>query len=166
MSTAQTLFPPAGRLLGVDYGSVRIGLAISDPQRLIASPFATYLRQRPAQEAVYFKELVERESIVGLVVGLPLHADGRESEKSQECRGFAQWLSGVTDRPVVLWDERFTSAAAERILIDAGLTRKQRKSRVDRLAAQMFLQSFIDAGCPPSSAQTDFNTASTRCSSS
>lgn len=161
MSTPQIPLPPSGRLLGVDYGSVRIGLAISDPQRIIASPFATYIRQRPAEDAAYFKQLVDRECVVGLVVGLPLHADGRESDKSQECRVFAKWLSEVTDRPVVLWDERFTSAAAERILIDAGLTRKQRKSRVDRLAAQMFLQSFIDAGCPLSSAHADFNTAST-----
>lgn len=143
-----TVIPPKGRLLGVDYGTVRIGLAISDPDRIIASPLETYARRSLADDAEYFAKLVPRERIVGLVVGLAMHSGGEEGIKAKECRDFAAWLTGITKIPAVLWDERFTTSLAEDMLQEAGLTKKKRKARLDRVAAQLILQAYIEAGCP------------------
>ncbi|HEV3256426.1 MAG TPA: Holliday junction resolvase RuvX [Gemmataceae bacterium] len=136
------------RLLGVDYGTVRIGLAVSDPDRTIASPMTTYSRRGRARDAAYFRQTVEREGIGQIVVGLPVHLDGREGQKAQEARAFGNWLVDVTGLPVVFWDERFSSVEAEGFLLAAGLTSKRRKGRRDRVAAQILLQSYMDAGCP------------------
>src|SRR5438067_11340411 len=92
----QTTRPGNTRLLGVDYGQVRVGLAVSDPDRKIAFPLATYQRRGPERDAVYFRALVAAEAITGLVVGLPVHLDGREGVKAAEARAFAAWLAGVT----------------------------------------------------------------------
>jgi putative Holliday junction resolvase len=137
-----------GRVLGVDYGSVRIGLAVSDVERRIASPHATYERRGLDQDTFFFKEQIEQEEIKLIVVGLPVHSDGREGEKAKEARTFGQWLAGVSALPVVFWDERFTTVEAEGHLLAAGMTRKRRRDRRDRVAAQILLQSFLDAGCP------------------
>lgn len=139
---------PRTRLLGVDYGTVRIGLAVSDPDRTIASPLATYTRRSREQDGRYFQDVVREESIQEIVVGLPMHLDGREGQKAGEARAFGQWLADVTGLPVVFWDERFTTVEAEEHLWSAGLTNKRRKARRDRLAAQILLQSYLDAGCP------------------
>jgi putative Holliday junction resolvase len=136
------------RLLGIDYGSVRIGLAVSDVDRKIASPLATYRRRKPAEDARYFRELVEEETIGEIIVGLPVHLDGREGQKAVEVRAFGQWLSEAVGLPVVFWDERFTTVEAEGFLLAAGLTNKRRKERRDRVAAQILLQAYLDAGCP------------------
>jgi putative Holliday junction resolvase len=138
----------AGRLLGVDYGQVRIGLALSDPDRKIAFPLDTYPRGRAEQDAGYFRALVAEETVAGLVVGLPVHLDGREGQKASEARAFGTWLAALTGLPVVYWDERFTTVEAEAALWSAGLTHKKRKARRDRVAAQMLLQAYLDAGCP------------------
>jgi putative pre-16S rRNA nuclease len=140
-----------GRLLGVDYGSVRIGLAVTDPDRKIAFPLATYTRRTQEEDARHFRNVVDQESISQIVVGLPMHLDGREGTKAIEARAFGQWVTEVTDRPVVFWDERFTTVEAEDHLWSAGLTHKQRKARRDKLAAQILLQSYLDAGCPKES---------------
>lgn len=137
-----------GRLLGVDFGTVRIGLAISDAGRLIASPLATYRRRRHDQEAEDFCRLVQEHEVAGLVVGLPVHLDGREGQKAAEARAFGRWLAEATGRPVVFWDERFSTVEAEQHLLSAGLTSKRRGQRRDRVAAQILLQSYLDAGCP------------------
>jgi putative Holliday junction resolvase len=139
------------RLLGVDYGSVRVGLAVSDPDRKIAFPLTTYVRRGAQQEAEYFRELVREEEIGQLVVGLPVHLSGREGQKAGEARAFGAALAGWTGLPVVLWDERFTTVEAEAHLWAAGLTHKRRKDRRDRVAAQILLQTYLDAGCPPES---------------
>jgi len=136
------------RLLGVDYGSVRIGLAVSDPDRKIASPLTTYTRTAAEQDARFFRELLEREEIGQIVIGLPVHLDGREGQKAAEARAFGQWLVQATALPAVFWDERFTTVEAEGFLQSAGLTSKRRKQRRDRVAAQILLQSYLDAGCP------------------
>lgn len=138
----------ATRLLGVDYGSLRIGLAVSDPQRRLASPLAVYERRGRERDAEYFRALMTAEEIGGLVVGLPLHLDGREGRKAKEARAFGTWLAEITGLPVVFWDERFTTVEAESALWQAGLTHKQRKARRDRVAAQVLLQAYLDAGCP------------------
>jgi putative Holliday junction resolvase len=137
-----------GRLLGVDYGAVRIGLAITDADQRIASPLATYERRSRDADALYFRRLVEEEGVGGLVVGLPVHTDGSEGQKAAEARAFGAWLAEATGLPVAFWDERFTTVEAERSLLGAGLTNKRRKSRRDRVAAQLLLQAYIEAGCP------------------
>jgi putative holliday junction resolvase len=134
------------RLLGVDFGTVRVGLAISDRDRKIASPLATYTRRSEQQDQQFFHRLVEVEEIGGLVVGLPVHCDGREGQKAGEARAYGQWLHEATNRPVVFWDERFTTVEAEGFLLKAGLTNKRRKERRDRVAAQIMLQGYLDAG--------------------
>ncbi len=136
------------RLLGVDYGSVRIGLAVSDPERKIASPLGTYTRRNPERDGRYFRDLAQGEEIAQIVVGLPIHLDGHEGQKAVETRAFGNWLAEVTGLPVVFWDERFTTMEAEEHLWAAGLTHKRRRSRRDQVAAQIMLQSYLDAGCP------------------
>lgn len=143
-------FPaPRGVLLGFDYGTVRVGLAVTDPDRIIASPLETYTRQSEAADGAHFAQVAREQRAVGLVVGLPLHADGQESDKSREARLFGAWLTRVIGLPVVFWDERFTTALAEDALIAAKLTSKKRRDRRDRVAAQMILQTYIEAGSPP-----------------
>jgi putative Holliday junction resolvase len=137
----------AGRLLGVDYGTVRIGLAVSDPDRKIAFPLTTYTRSNREADAAWFRKLVAGETLVGLVVGLPVHASGDEGQKAREARAFGAWLAEATGLPVIYYDERFTTVLAESALWEAGLTHKKRKARRDRVAAQMFLQAYLDAGC-------------------
>jgi putative Holliday junction resolvase len=87
-----------------------------------------------------------------VVVGLPVHLDGREGVKAVEARAFGRWLAEVTDLPVVFWDERFTTVEAESALWSAGLTHKKRRARRDRVAAQIMLQAYLDAGCPAETA--------------
>jgi putative Holliday junction resolvase len=139
------------RLLGVDYGSVRIGLAISDPERRLASPLVVYERRGRDRDAEFFRALVSTEEIGGLVVGLPVHLDGREGQKAVEARAFGAWLAEATTLPVAFWDERFSTVEAESALWQAGLTHKKRKARRDRVAAQILLQAYLDAGCPSES---------------
>ncbi|MBY0523319.1 MAG: Holliday junction resolvase RuvX [Gemmataceae bacterium] len=136
------------RLLGVDHGAVRVGLAISDPDRRIASPLTTYQRRSPTQDAVYFRALVIEEEIGEIVVGLPMHTNGREGQSALAARTYGAWLNEITSLPVVFHDERFTTVEAESALWNAGLTHKRRKDRRDRVAAQLLLQSYIEAGCP------------------
>jgi len=145
----QTCIPANTRLLGVDYGEVRVGLAISDPDRKIAFPLATHERRGTDRDAAYFRTVVADEAVAVLVVGLPVHTDGREGQKATEARAFGQWLGETTGLPVVFWDERFTTVEAESALWNAGLTHKKRKARRDRVAAQIMLQAYLDAGCPP-----------------
>lgn len=136
------------RLLGIDYGRVRMGLAVSDPERKIASPLATYRRRSAKDDARYLQEVIEREEIGALVLGLPVHLDGRDSAMASEVRRFAKWLAATTGLPCLFWDERYTSIDAEASLWSAGLTHRRRKDRRDRVAAQMLLQAYLDAGCP------------------
>src|SRR5205823_12711505 len=96
----------------------------------------------------YCRTLAAAEAVGGVVVGLPVHLDGREGVKAVEARAFGRWLAEVTGLPVVFWDERFTTVEAESALWSAGLTHKQRRARRDRVAAQLLLQAFLDAGCP------------------
>jgi putative Holliday junction resolvase len=138
--------PPCGRLVGVDFGAVRIGLAACDADRRIASPLETYTRRSPEADAAYFHKLAGAESAVGFVVGLAILMNGDEGPKAKECRAFGQWLSEATGLPVAFHDERCTTAAAEDFLWDAGLSHKKRRSRRDRVAAQLILQAFLDAG--------------------
>jgi putative holliday junction resolvase len=137
--------PPRQRIAGVDYGTVRIGIAIGDDETRIASPLETYYRRTPALDAAYFQKLAKQELINRFVVGLPVHLSGEESQKSYEARKFAVWLHELTGVPVELYDERFTSAHAEQILMAAELTKKKRKARLDSLAAQIMLTAYLES---------------------
>ncbi|HVX15178.1 MAG TPA: Holliday junction resolvase RuvX [Pirellulales bacterium] len=140
--------PPTGRLAGVDYGTVRIGVAVTDARRTLASPYENYRRRDLAADARYFRELVANEKIVGFVVGLPVHLDGHESQKSLEARRFGAWLAEATGVGVVFFDERFTTAEADRYLGEAHLTKKQRIARRDKLAAQILLSAYLESTRP------------------
>lgn len=144
--------PAKGRLLGVDFGTVRVGLAVTDPDRIIASPLETYTRRTPDQDAAYYRKLAAAERAVAWVVGLPLHTGGEEGKKAAEARAYGKWLGEATGLPVVFWDERFTTALAEDAMWDAGLSHKKRRERRDRVAAQLILQAYLEAGCPAAGA--------------
>jgi putative Holliday junction resolvase len=137
-----------GRLAGIDFGTVRIGVAITDPERRIASPLVNYTRRGETADAEFFRKLAGQEQIASFVVGLPVHLDGRESQKSHEARQFGQWLSQTTSVKVVYFDERFSSSEAEQALSGAEFSKKQRKARLDKLAAQILLSAYLEAGCP------------------
>lgn len=134
-----------GRIAGIDYGTVRIGIAISDADRTLASPLENYVRHSLERDARRFKQLATEERIVLWVVGLPVHLDGRESQKSVEARRFGKWLEEVTGLPVEFFDERFTSAEAEQLLLNAELSKKRRKERLDKLAAQIMLTAYLES---------------------
>lgn len=138
-------FPSSGRVAAIDYGTVRIGVAITDPSRTIASPLENYTRRSEALDAAWIARLAEEERIAGFVVGLPVFASGEESSKSQEARAFGAWLTKVTGRPVSFYDERYSSALAEQLLGEAKLTKKKRKERLDKLAAQLILTAWLEA---------------------
>lgn len=143
--TTPDLLPLSGRIAALDFGSVRIGLAITDPDQKFASPLENYTRRGEQQDAAWLKQIVEQERVVGLVVGLPLHISGEESQKSQEVRQFVAWLRTQVTIPIVLFDERFTTAQADEFLAEAGFTSKQRKQRRDKLAAQILLVSYLES---------------------
>ncbi len=131
-------------IAGIDFGTVRVGVALADPEVKIASAFETYTRQNPAVDARYFCRLAQEQSLERFVVGLPVHLDGRESQKSREAQQFGAWLARTTSLPVEYFDERFTSSEAEQHLLSAGLTKKKRKQRLDKLAAQIMLTAWLE----------------------
>jgi putative holliday junction resolvase len=140
--------PPAassGRIAGIDFGRVRIGIAISDPGRTLASPYENYTRRGPEGDARRFRRLVAEEGIVLFVVGLPVHLDGEESQISHEARQFGRWLIEVTGLAVEYFDERFSTSEAHELLKDAGMKHKHRKRRLDMLAAQVMLGAYLES---------------------
>ncbi len=133
-----------GRIAGIDYGTKRVGIAISDPDQSIASPLENYTRQGEPQDRRRFERLAAEEQVVRFVVGLPVHLDGRESQKSAEAREFGAWLAEVTGVEVAYFDERFTTHEAELYLAGAQLSKKKRKARLDKLAAQIMLTAYLE----------------------
>ncbi|MDR3233936.1 MAG: Holliday junction resolvase RuvX [Planctomycetaceae bacterium] len=136
-----------GKVAGIDYGTVRIGIAVSDADRVLASPYETYIRKTPQRDAEYFRQLVSEERITQFVVGLPLHLSGDISPKAAETLQFGRWIKNITGIRVDYYDERYTSVEAERLLRNAGLTNKKRKDRRDKLAAQILLTAYLEGGC-------------------
>jgi putative pre-16S rRNA nuclease len=142
------------RILGLDYGTRRVGAALSDPGRTIAFPVEVYARRGAKHDAEHYRDLVLENEVDRIVIGLPLHTSGRESPLAALARKFGDWLAAVTGRMVVYYDERYSTVEAEQRLIDAGLTRQKRKALRDQLAAQIMLQGYLDAGCPETEAPT------------
>jgi putative Holliday junction resolvase len=143
------------RILGIDFGTKRVGAALSDARRSIASPLEVYTRRDPIQDARHYKAIVEENEIERIVVGLPVHLGGREGSAASLARTFGDWLGEVTQRPVVFYDERFTTSEAEESLIAAGLKRSRRKGLRDTLAARLLLQNYLDDGCPETVARPE-----------
>ena len=134
------------RIAGVDFGTVRVGIALADTEVGIAGPYENYTRRSTALDAEYFQSLTREERIGRFVVGLPVHLDGGESQKSTEARAFGKWLGEVTGTPVEYFDERFTTAEADELLSARKLTKKQRQARRDQLAAQIMLSAYLESG--------------------
>lgn len=136
--------PPSGSLLGLDLGDKTIGLAISDPLRGIASPLHTIRRRKFTLDAAALLEVAAGRAVTGLVLGLPLNMDGTEGPRVQSTRAFARNLSALTDLPIGFWDERLSTVAAERALLDADMSRAKRAQVIDHVAAGVILQGFLD----------------------
>lgn len=139
--------PEKGRIAGIDYGTVRIGVALCDPDHTIAFPYEIYIRKNEKKDAEYFRQLVTNERVVHFVVGLPLHLNGQLSEKAIESLNFGRWLTEITCLQVDYMDERFTSSEAEGYLLEIKMTRKKRKARIDKIAAQILLTNYLERGC-------------------
>lgn len=138
--------PDRGRIGGVDYGTVRVGVAIGDLEVGMASPLENYNRRSERLDAEYFATLAREERLVRWVVGLPIHLHGGESQKSTEAREFGAWLNEKTGVPVEFYDERYTSSEAADLLRSSNLSPKQRKAKLDALAAQIMLSAYLESG--------------------
>jgi len=139
--------PRGARLLGLDPGKKRIGLAVSDPGLTVASPVGTVKRTKFAADLEALKEAVAEHGVGGIVIGLPVNMDGSEGPRCQSVRQFAQNLEEAgLDLPMAFWDERLSSAAVERFLVEeADMTRQRRGQVVDKMAAAYILQGALDA---------------------
>ncbi len=142
----KALLKPGQRILGLDLGTKTIGLAISDMRWTLASPLYTIKRTKFTQDARELLEICAREQIGALVLGLPVEMDGTEGKRCQSTRQFAANLRPLTDLPVGYWDERLSTAAVQRMMIDEmDMSRKKRAANVDKAAAAYILQGFLDA---------------------
>ncbi len=135
---------PEARLLGLDVGTKTIGLALSDVTRSIATPYDTIRRGKFTSDAKTINGIVEQMGVGGLVIGLPINLDGSEGPRAQSTRAFARNLGHHVAVPIAFWDERLSTAAVERHLIEAGASRKRRAEVVDRMAAAYILQGALD----------------------
>lgn len=133
-----------GRLLGIDYGRVRIGVAVSDETKFISRPLCCLEYKKDFIDKLQ-KELKPLLPIDLIVIGLPLHMSGKDSPMTEEVRKFSEYLHQALRIPVKLWDERLTSAQVERELRDSGMKRKERAGLNDTLAAALILQSYLDS---------------------
>jgi len=143
VSTPVTL-PPVGKLLGLDLGTKTIGVAVSDALRYTATPLETIARTKFTADAARLLELIAQNDIVGLVLGLPLNMDGSEGPRAQSTRTFARNLAQKTLVPIDFWDERLSTSAVTRMLIEADTRRDRRAEVIDKLAASYILQGFLD----------------------
>ena len=140
------MLPPTGRILAVDWGEVRIGLALSDETQTLATPLETLVRRRGKRFPIArFLELVAAHAPSGVVVGLPLTGEGDEEESAAAARELAGALAERSRLPVALWDERMSTARALAAIREQGGTTRGRKEEVDALAAAVLLQHFLDA---------------------
>ena len=133
-----------GRLAGLDVGTKTVGLAVCDASWSFAGPSETIRRTKFTADLASLRKFVEREQVTGLVLGLPLNMDGSDSPRTQSVRAFARNLAPLS-LPVLLWDERWSTQAVERAMIEADVSRAKRAEKVDALAAAHILQGAIDA---------------------
>ncbi len=139
---------PMTRVLGLDFGTRRVGAAISDPRRMIATPLEVYERRDPRQDAAHYRGLIAEHDVDRIVIGLPLHTGGGESDSSRLARRWGTWLAEATGVPVFYHDERYSTVDADDVMRSAGFKLKDRKAKRDMLAARILLQNYLEAGCP------------------
>ncbi|HEY8277642.1 MAG TPA: Holliday junction resolvase RuvX [Methyloceanibacter sp.] len=132
------------RLLGLDVGTKTIGLALSDVSRSIASPYDTIRRTKFTGDAQVIRDVVQKHDVGALVIGLPINLDGSEGPRAQSTRAFARNLAPIVALPMLFWDERLSTAAVERHLIEVDASRRRRAQVVDRMAAAYILQGALD----------------------
>jgi putative holliday junction resolvase len=143
-------FPRRGCLLGIDFGTRRIGFSVSDEEQRLAVPLENYTRRDREADARHLNVAIRDYRIVGLVVGLPLHMGGEEGQKAAEARKFGAWAAAVAGLPTTFWDERLSTSLADEHLAAANVSHKKRKSLRDKIAAQIMLQSYLDSRERPS----------------
>ncbi len=136
--------PAGSRLLGLDLGTKTIGLAVSDSGLRIASPLETIRRVKFGKDAEALLAVATRQGIGGLVIGLPVNMDGSEGPRAQSTRAFVRNLAPLTSLPVFFWDERLSTAAVTRTLLEADASRRRRGEVVDKMAASFILQGYLD----------------------
>jgi putative Holliday junction resolvase len=136
---------PGERLLGLDLGEKTIGLALSDIMRMIATPLVTLERTKFSADAQTLISLMEKNNVAGLIIGLPLNMNGTEGPSAQSTRAFARNLDDKRPIPILFWDERLSTTAVTRTLLDADMSRARRKDVVDKMAASFILQGVLDA---------------------
>jgi putative Holliday junction resolvase len=136
---------PGVRLLGLDVGTKTIGIAVSDPAFKVASPRMTLKRTRLAADLKVLAAEIAATGTGGVVIGLPLNMDGSEGPRAQSVRAFARNLAAATGLPIAFWDERLSTAAVTRQMIEADLSRRRRAAVVDQAAATYILQGFLDS---------------------
>ncbi len=136
--------PDMGALMGLDLGDKTIGLAVSDTFRSSASPLETIRRKKFTADVTRMLELATERGIKGFVLGLPRNMDGTEGARCQSTRAFARNLTRLTELPITFWDERLSTVAAERALLEADTTRKRRAEVIDHVAASYILQGLLD----------------------
>src|SRR4249920_292579 len=144
LADAAAHLPPRGALIGLDLGTKTIGVATSDPDRKLATVVETIARKTFSADAKRLLALAAERNAVGFVLGLPLNMDGSEGPRAQSTRAFARNLAKLTDLPIALWDERLSTAAVERELIAADVSRKKRAAVIDQHAAIFILQGALD----------------------
>jgi len=144
LASFHAMLRPRARLLGFDVGTKTLGLALSDTSLSIASPLETLRRTKFSLDIVKIKDLVTRHDIGGFVLGLPINMDATEGPRAQSARSFGQNLQGAIGLPVAFWDERMSTAAVTRMMIEADTTRARRAELVDKLAASFILQGALD----------------------
>lgn len=132
------------RLIGIDFGDKMIGLALSDTRRKIASPFKTLESKRLKEDANKIINLIEEYDVGGLVVGMPYHMNGTQGERCQKTKNFIYSFLGLYDCPIVTWDERLSTKAADASMLEGDLSRKKREKVIDRVAASYILQGALD----------------------
>lgn len=136
--------PRGARLIGIDAGTKTLGLALSDVTRTIASPMETIRRTKFSLDVKRLLELAAEHRIAGFVLGLPSNLDGTEGPRAQSTRAFARNVNRLSKLPILLWDERLSTAAAERTLLEADTSRRRRAEVIDKLAATIILQGALD----------------------
>ncbi|MCK0094884.1 Holliday junction resolvase RuvX [Yoonia sp. F2084L] len=136
--------PEMGAIAGLDLGTVTIGVAVSDVMRSVATPLETIKRKKFGVDAAKLLELTTHRMITGLVLGLPMNMDGSEGPRCQATRAFARNLEKLTPLPITFWDERLSTVAAERALLEADTSRKRRAEVIDHVAAGYILQGMLD----------------------
>ncbi|MGE0629439.1 MAG: Holliday junction resolvase RuvX [Hyphomicrobiaceae bacterium] len=141
--------PDGRRLIGIDLGTKTIGLSLSDVRLTIASALETLRRTKFKADSERLLALCDKHGVAGLVLGLPVNMDGSEGPRAQSTRAFARNLNAIADLPILLWDERLSTAAAERALIEADASRKRRAELIDKLAATIILQGALDRMAGP-----------------